>query len=242
MADEWFYARDGEQVGPMGVEALQRLAGNGELGPDDFVWREGLPVWVPAAELPELAAQFAAGESTAPYDTAAPPQYTQAPYAQPVEALGYAQPQIGYYTPPRMAPYAGFWWRFLAAFVDGIIVAVVNAVIGFMIGFAFGTAGGRDAAVVAELLASVSNLIVAWLYEALQESSVHQATLGKRLCGLVVTDMNGQRISFGRATGRHFAKILSALILLIGYIMQAFTERRQALHDMLAGTLVLKPR
>jgi uncharacterized RDD family membrane protein YckC len=58
--------------------------------------------------------------------------------------------------------------------------------------------------------------------------------------GLVVTDMNGNRISFLRATGRYFAKILSALILLIGYIIAAFTARKQALHDMLASTLVLK--
>jgi len=77
-----------------------------------------------------------------------------------------------------------------------------------------------------------------WLYEALMESSSRQATLGKMIFGMKVTDLSGNRISFARATGRYFAKWLSGLTLLIGYIIAGFTERKQALHDMLAGTLV----
>jgi len=81
-------------------------------------------------------------------------------------------------------------------------------------------------------------LFGSWLYEALLESSSYQATLGKMIFGMKVTDLNGHRISFGRATGRHFAKWLSTMILCIGYIMVGFTERKQGLHDLLAGTLV----
>jgi len=77
-----------------------------------------------------------------------------------------------------------------------------------------------------------------WLYEALMLSSPYQATLGKMIFGMQVTDLNGNRISFGRATARHFAKWLSGLILCIGYIMVGITERKQGLHDLLAGTLV----
>jgi uncharacterized RDD family membrane protein YckC len=72
------------------------------------------------------------------------------------------------------------------------------------------------------------------------ESSARQATLGKMALGIVVTDLDGNRIGFGRATGRYFAKILSALILLIGFIMAAFTQKKQGLHDIIAGTLVVK--
>ena len=72
------------------------------------------------------------------------------------------------------------------------------------------------------------------------ESSSLQATLGKMIFGMKVTDLNGNRISFARATGRHFAKYLSSMILFIGYIMAGFTERKQALHDMIAGTLVIR--
>jgi len=84
--------------------------------------------------------------------------------------------------------------------------------------------------------------LCAWIYFASLESSASQATLGKRMLGLKVADLSGGRISFGRATGRYFAKILSGVILLIGYIMAGFTEKKQALHDMLAGTLVLRTR
>ncbi|HEY4678350.1 MAG TPA: RDD family protein, partial [Candidatus Angelobacter sp.] len=75
------------------------------------------------------------------------------------------------------------------------------------------------------------------LYFALQESSAHQATVGKRAMNIYVTDLQGRRISFGQATGRHFSRVLSS-ILAIGYIMVAFTEKKQGLHDIIAGTLV----
>jgi uncharacterized RDD family membrane protein YckC len=82
--------------------------------------------------------------------------------------------------------------------------------------------------------------VVSWIYEAGMESSSKQATLGKMALGLKVTDERGQRISFARATGRHFSKIISGMILLIGYIMAGFTARKQALHDVIAGTLVIR--
>jgi len=82
--------------------------------------------------------------------------------------------------------------------------------------------------------------VLNWLYYALLESSAWQATLGKKALGLEVTDLEGRRISFGRATGRFFAKMISALILWIGFIMAGFTEKKQALHDMIAGTLVIR--
>ena len=81
---------------------------------------------------------------------------------------------------------------------------------------------------------------IAFLYFVVLESSEQQATWGKRLIGLRVTDLDGGRISFGRATARFFAKFVSYLTLFIGFLMQPFTKRKQALHDILAGTLVVK--
>jgi uncharacterized RDD family membrane protein YckC len=90
-------------------------------------------------------------------------------------------------------------------------------------------------------LAATLSLVLTWLYHALMESSEWQATVGKKVLRLVVTDMAGRRVSFWRATGRHFAKIVTNMIpLAIGYIMAGFTEKKQALHDMLAGCLVLR--
>jgi uncharacterized RDD family membrane protein YckC len=87
------------------------------------------------------------------------------------------------------------------------------------------------------LLAIVGN----WLYYACFESSSWQATPGKKVLNISVTDLTGTRISFGRASGRFFAKFISRLIPLgIGFILAGITERKQALHDMIASTLVLR--
>jgi uncharacterized RDD family membrane protein YckC len=122
--------------------------------------------------------------------------------------------------------YAGFWIRVVAAIIDGILLAVV----GTILRFALDNNG----------LAGTFNTLIGLAYYAGMESSSRQATIGKSLLGLTVTDLEGNRISFLRAVVRYFAKILSALILLIGFIMVAFTEKKQGLHDMIAGTLVVK--
>jgi len=140
--------------------------------------------------------------------------------------------------------YGGFWIRFVAAIIDGIIVQVVVMPLSFVAGGVSGFAGVMGGVprsglpILGGLIGFVIGVFGTWLYEALMESSTRQATLGKMVFGMKVTDLGGNRISFGRATGRHFGKWVSALILGIGYIMAGFTERKQALHDMLAGTLV----
>ena len=91
-----------------------------------------------------------------------------------------------------------------------------------------------------QLVINLISIVTGWLYYALLESSSWQGTVGKKVLGIRVTDMNGNQISFGRATGRYFGLLLSGLICFIGFIMVAFTEKKQGLHDMLASTLVLK--
>jgi uncharacterized RDD family membrane protein YckC len=122
-----------------------------------------------------------------------------------------------------VATYAGFWKRLAALLIDSVVVSVASGVI--------------SAATIG--VGTVSIFVLPWLYEALMLSSEKQATLGKMALGMAVTDLNGSRITFARATGRHFAKWISALILGIGFLMAAFTERKQALHDMIAETLVV---
>jgi uncharacterized RDD family membrane protein YckC len=127
--------------------------------------------------------------------------------------------------------YAGFWRRVAAALIDGILVGVVSWIVTLIF------SGISDGA---EVTAQILVLIAAYGYYAGMESSSYQATVGKIALGIQVTDLNGNRISFGRALGRNLAEILSALILGIGYIMVAFTAKKQGLHDMIAGTLVVK--
>lgn len=133
--------------------------------------------------------------------------------------------------------YAGFWRRLLAYVLDHVVLLAAAFLVGLVIAI-LGLASTLDSNGV-DVLFNIFGVVAAWLYFALQESGTHQATLGKRALGLKVFDMQGQRLTFGKATGRHFGKILSALILCIGFFMAAFTERKQALHDQLAGTVVL---
>ncbi len=146
-----------------------------------------------------------------------------------------------------MTNYGGFWIRVGAYLIDAIILGVVGGVLGLVLGVGFlaGTGAGVDeesAMAGSQLLVNLISIVLGWLYFAVMESSEKQATLGKMALGLTVTDLDGGRIGFGRATGRYFAKWISAVILLIGFIMVAFTERKQGLHDIIASTLVLKAR
>jgi len=145
---------------------------------------------------------------------------------------------------PASAGYGGFWIRFVAAILDGILVQVVVVPVSIMVGAVIGAAGfavsmpSMGVRLVSMIVGGTLGLLASWLYEAILESSPRQATLSKMVLGLKVTDLAGNRISFARASGRHFAKYLSGAILFMGYIIAGFTDRKQALHDMIAGTLV----
>jgi uncharacterized RDD family membrane protein YckC len=142
-----------------------------------------------------------------------------------------------------MQPYGGFWLRFVAYIIDAVIMNIAGGVIGAFVGVGIGAMGAGSEVVTASTIgAGGLSLLGNWLYSAMLESSSWQATVGKKALGLVVTDESGGRIGFGRATGHYFGKILSSLILLIGFFMIGWTQRKQGLHDKLAGTLVYKAR
>jgi uncharacterized RDD family membrane protein YckC len=148
--------------------------------------------------------------------------------------------------------YAGFFRRFVAVFIDGIILSLPISLLMslFMVGVA-GSAGyaGNGESIsdlfaagimgtmaVVYLLATVGSL----LYFALMESSAKQATIGKMAMGIKVTDLDGNRLSFGKSLARNASKILSGFIFYLGYIIAAFTAKKQGLHDMIANALVVK--
>ena len=169
---------------------------------------------------------------------------------------------------PKYSDYAGFWLRFIASLVDGVVLIIANLLIVKPLLFLFGinypvfqshqqeviqllrenpnpsvtelfeTALGMSMA--DYFIIVIVSGILRWLYFAIMESSPKQATLGKMSLRLQVTDMEGNRITFMRATGRHFGKVISTLILFVGFIMAAFTEKKQALHDMMANCLVYR--
>ncbi|WP_010250113.1 RDD family protein [Acetivibrio cellulolyticus] len=124
-----------------------------------------------------------------------------------------------------MPTYAGFWKRLVAIIIDAVILGIVdwilNGVLGQRLGSSFGALAGA-------------------VYFILMESSSMQGTVGKMAIGIKVTDLDGNRISTGKAIVRYIGKIISGIILFIGYIMAAFTANKQALHDMIASTLVVE--
>ena len=152
--------------------------------------------------------------------------------------------------------YAGFWMRFAAYFVDSIIISFLEflivlpllAVAGFEVLDleSISEIGNADPEVTWSILASAiiglstSVLLITWFYYALLESGARQATIGKMVLKIKVTNANGGRISFARASLRYFSKILSSLFMMIGYIMAGFTPKKQALHDYVADTYVVR--
>ena len=164
--------------------------------------------------------------------------------------------------------YAGFWIRFVAYIIDKIIVSIIEIILAIPIFIFIGIAipfindepkvehftsasvtfanslveMQEAGLIISMILLFLTTAAVEWLYFALMESSAKQATLGKAAVGIIVTDQNYKRISFARATGRYFSKWISGLILDIGYIMAAFTKKKQALHDFIAETVVIYER
>jgi len=193
------------------------------------------------------------------------PVISQQPAYTPSPAAPVNVPPVYYApVPPQTlpAPYAGFWLRAVAYLLDSLLFAVVLGVFvaiaigihgpGYFRGMAGswprGGFGGASVSPIIPMMfigtlimAFVFLFVITWLYYAVMESSANQGTLGKIVMGLIVADMQGRRISFGRASGRFFSRLITGLIpFAIGYIMAGFTEKKQALHDMIASCLVLK--
>jgi uncharacterized RDD family membrane protein YckC len=125
--------------------------------------------------------------------------------------------------------YAGFWRRFAALLIDSLLVGAVAFFIGIVLGIVVGASGRDEIPGGWSALVDIATVIGWFLYFALMESSSLQATVGKIALGIQVTDLEGNRLTFGRALGRNLAKIISVLTLFIGFVIAAFTERKQAL-------------
>lgn len=220
--DRWYYVDKGVSEGPVPVTEIHVLVDRGIIEYDSPICREGEERWLKAGEAFPV---FWKNRHT----------YTSPPETrwQTAERSTYGR-------------YGGFWLRFFALFIDSFIVLLLQALtagaIGAAVGYTMGSTGSspEEIELVCGMLGAVVGAIVNWIYFAGGESGYSQGTVGKRAMGLMVTDLNGERITFGRASGRYFSKILSGLFFGIGYLMVAFSEKKQGLHDMMAGTLVVR--
>jgi uncharacterized RDD family membrane protein YckC len=197
----------------------------------------------PPVAVAETAPATLLAEPPPPAWAPPPPAYPGAPPATPF-GLGAPSP-----FPAAHVAYAGFWRRFWALVIDGLLLRIAMFPVGLALGLRtmLPFLAGEDMTPerVGELLAgSASMWLVAtflhWVYFTAFHASSRQATPGQWALGLRVTGMDGGRIGYGRATARYFASWLSALTLFVGFIMGAFTARKQTLHDLIAGTLVVR--
>lgn len=167
--------------------------------------------------------------------------------------------EFGYEKEPLR--YAGFGLRLGSYLIDGVAITVVFYILILIMGlFGFAVIGGvgalsdlesggspSESAIIALVIAYFGMIflliIMYYLYFAIMESSKYQATLGKLAVGTIVTDMDGERISFGKALGRNLGKIISGMTCYVGYLMPLWTDKQQTLHDIMANCLVVeKPR
>jgi len=151
---------------------------------------------------------------------------------------------------PTQPEYAGFWLRLAAYIIDYFVLGFVIGTMVIFVGLAMGLStaifydmedtANQMVVITLSIIFGIVSFAASWLYYAVLESGSYQGTLGKMVINLKVTDMEGERISFARASGRFFGKILSSFVIYIGYIMIGITEKKQGLHDILAGCLVVR--
>ena len=283
----WYYVAQGQQAGPLDDAQLEQMRANGTIQDDTLIWHEGLPNWQPyrevkggaAAPPPPMAAPAVPGLRL----SGASASTGEAPDAVCVECknmfpkrnmIRYRDSWVCATCKPvfmqKLAEgaqlntgemrYAGFWIRFAAKFIDGIILMLAMAIpIGIIIAvFVAGAAktGGTSplnfesdhamhAGAGPEIFGQLFGIFFQFIFVAVNAVYAgffvgkYGATPGKMACKLIVVDANGAPVSYGRAFGRGFAEIVSRIICNIGYIMAAFDGQKRALHDHICSTRVI---
>jgi uncharacterized RDD family membrane protein YckC/ribosomal protein S27AE len=248
---DWYYAAGGKQAGPVSDAALADLVRTGVVRAETLVWNSGLPGWVPylqvAAPAPApsaaAAAGPAAGGSTFCSECGRPFSSNDLVRFGDRWICGNCKETFAQKLREGVAPqgtmvYGGFWIRFLAVLIDGVIMFVVSLVLSRLLALGGGPAD-IGAAMAFAGLTILLQMAMAATYEGVFVG-LYGATPGKMALHLKVVMPDGSRVSMGRAFGRYFAKLLSSLTLLIGYIIAAFDSEKRALHDYICNTRVIR--
>ncbi|MBX3177227.1 MAG: RDD family protein [Candidatus Hydrogenedentes bacterium] len=262
---EWYYARGDDRMGPVDDAEFDALVASGVIDVDTLVWRDGMVDWAPLREAApdagpqpagemwsgewageaalrpcaECGRSFPAGEMVA-YENDLICADCKPVYFQRIRESGVL---------PGQMPYAGFWIRFAARFVDGVIIAVVNIPLSVLQQVLIMRMASRQGDAPASEMMMIGVVAVFWIISILIGLTYETyfvgkfaATPGKMVCGLKVVMSDGGRVSYGRALGRYFATIVSQLTLMIGFIMAAFDAQKRALHDHICDTRVIRAR
>jgi len=256
----WYYVSAGKQTGPVDDAQLEALVRSGQVQMDTLVWRESMAEWQPYSTVaPSGTAAPGPSPATPGPASAAPVGASQVVCAEcrrvfpadetiPVGTVRvcatckpiFLQKLAEGATFGGQLRYATVLTRFGAVFLDGLMMQVVNFGVGLLIGLSLAQIAGAEPSekVAAQLIATVVGLLIAASYEIFMIGK-YGATLGKMAAKVRVVSADGTKISYGRSTGRYFAKILSSLVCGIGFIMAFFDDERRALHDRICNTRVI---
>lgn len=259
----WYYAEAGQQAGPVDDAQFEQLVQSGRIQPETLVWREGMSNWQPYSQVQSSSAGAAGGTGPATATAVATAAPSEAVCAECggifniQDTIAYGNARVCAKCKPvfiqKLAEgaklntgglvYARFFTRFAAVFLDGLILGVVNGVTGFVAGMAFASTlrPATSGFIIFQVILTVVNMCIGITYETVLIGK-YGATLGKMACKIKVVTAEGGRVSYLLAFGRYFAKILSAMILMIGYLMAAFDEEKRALHDRICNTRVIVNR
>jgi uncharacterized RDD family membrane protein YckC len=213
MNTQIFIYRDGQQHGPFTKEQILEMIQNESVSRNDFYWIEGLSEWI------QIGCAF--DERSHDRNLCGSSHLNQKNLIE-------------------INNYGGFWIRFVAYIIDMVAIYIA----GWPFSKLFTALGSisSNSSPYYSILDVVIGLIISWIYFAGYDSSTNQGTIGKQLLGLKIIDANGKRITFGRATVRHFSQILSGLLLCLGYLMIGWTKKKRGLHDFIADTYVIKTK
>lgn len=261
----WYYAKDGQRFGPYTDAEFNGMVGQGTIASDTLVWRDGMADWAAFDQVgPQIADTSAAGtQGGAAYSADDRPMFVCSSCNRTFPEDEVIQYQ-GAYVCAQCKPYfiqqlregariasqlvfAGFWIRFAAIIIDGIVLAVVLLPLSLVFGLVVGVVAGSqpDPGQVEALILGLQLMINLFSYavQCAYETFFlgrFGATPGKMAVGIKVVRPDGARLTYGRAFGRYWARLLSGLTLLIGFIIAAFDSEKRALHDHICGTRVVR--
>ncbi len=266
---QWYYALNGQRLGPISQEEFVKLVTDGVVRSDTLVWTQGMAEWKPystvAASGPAPASFGAPATSGAAVDDGTEVcavsgkryprsqminyggKWISAEYRDEFfqrQREGVAQQFVGESAVPGPFGYGGFWRRFCAVFLDGLITGVIGMVVGAIVGFIFGASGSlrnTNGAILMQVIIQLISMGIGISYYVyfIRKSD---ATPGKMAMGLKVLRSDGSKLSVGRIIGRYFAHILNAFTIGIGYLIAAFDDQKRGLHDHVCDTRVVKTR
>jgi uncharacterized RDD family membrane protein YckC len=250
---QWYYANEGQRLGPVSQAEFEKMVHDGVITADTLVWRDGMAEWRP------FSVVVPGGIPPADPDTeicaVSGKRYPRREMVQYEGTWISAEHRDAFFErlregipEPGQFHYAGFWIRFCAKFLDGIILGIVGACVNMVVGLLFLgslnyfaallTHSPRDRLMFQAITFPIT--ICVQLAYACFFIGRWDATPGKMALGLKIVRSNGERLSIGRIIGRYFAEWLSGIIFCIGYIMAAFDEEKQALHDRICDTRVIR--